>query len=147
MLKGLAITIFAGVALAMVGAAISGNTRQYTDTRTQTELDMAAGKKMPQAKADDGMGRAIVGAAALRSAMRNPSSFVLEEVLIMGNGAACYTYRAQNGFGGTNEELAVLPAKAKHITTAAAAWNKDCAGTTDYHDVTRSVNAMLGAVR
>jgi len=46
----------------------------------------------------------------LRNKVRDPDSFVLERAWIMPNkwgGILCVTYRAKNGFGGYNRELAV----------------------------------------
>lgn len=43
---------------------------------------------------------AVTGAMMIRHSMRNPHTFELTQVLRMGDGALCYTYRAQNGFGG-----------------------------------------------
>lgn len=53
----------------------------------------------------------LITAAALtlKQNMRNPDSFVLESALLMsGKGSVCYTYRAQNGFGGMDRGRAVL---------------------------------------
>jgi len=51
---------------------------------------------------------AISVAVTLKGAMRTPESFKLYSALLMANGAVCYDYRAQNGFGGMNRERAVL---------------------------------------
>jgi hypothetical protein len=57
--------------------------------------------------------RALQGAEALKSRMRNPASFELHSAVLMSSGAICYTYRAANGFGGVNVEYAVETPKGK----------------------------------
>jgi hypothetical protein len=71
--------------------------------------------------------RAAVGAASLKAAARNPDSLVLDKVLGMDDGTICYEYRAQNGFGGMNREVAALLPNAKSLTTSSVVWNKHCA--------------------
>jgi hypothetical protein len=78
-------------------------------------------------KDDPNLLRAVVGAASLRNAMRNPDSFQLSSVLIMPDKSVCYQYRAQNGFGGLNVEYAVLTPKASNLNTSASLWNRQCA--------------------
>jgi hypothetical protein len=55
-------------------------------------------------------------AKALRSTMRNPASFELNQVLVMQDNSICFTYRAQNGFGGMNVGQAVLSPHLKFKT-------------------------------
>jgi hypothetical protein len=54
--------------------------------------------------------RAIEGAKALHSGMRDPDSFKIDKVWIMRSDkrgdAVCYTYYARNGFGGMNHSAA-----------------------------------------
>jgi hypothetical protein len=78
--------------------------------------------------------------------MRNPASFELMEVGLSPAGAACYTYHAQNGFGGLNVEQAVI---GKGFKTSGQpgfedAWNRECAGKT-LTMVTDEVEAILQA--
>ena len=70
---------------------------------------------------------AALGVASIRAAARNPDSVTFESVLITKDASTCYTYRAQNGFGGMNREHAVLLPKAKYLRTSAAVWNAHCA--------------------
>jgi hypothetical protein len=73
---------------------------------------------------------AVQGVKALRDEMRNPDSFKLSQAILMPDGAACYTYRAQNGFGGMNEGYFVLPPDGQGRTNEedgfSSAWKKEC---------------------
>jgi hypothetical protein len=77
---------------------------------------------------------AVLGAKALRNSARNPDSFKLSQARLMDDGAACYTYRAQNGFGGMNIGHAVLSPAGTILSEDAAGftrlWNKECRGKT-----------------
>ena len=66
----------------------------------------------------------VDGAATLQKAMRNPESFNLSSAILLKTGTVCYTYRAQNGFGGMNIENAVPKGR---ILTNDEDWNKTCA--------------------
>lgn len=76
----------------------------------------------------------MIGAKALKNAMRNPDSFKLAQVLVMPDGGVCYGYRAQNGFGGMNGERAVLSPDGTMRTDDSdgfsRAWHRECAGKT-----------------
>ena len=90
---------------------------------------------------------AVLGAKHLRDSMRNPDSFKLAEVLMMDNGAVCYTYRAQNGFGGVNVGSAVLSRTGQFRTNETSGfrtlWNKECANKTG-KDKTRAIGYATG---
>lgn len=98
--------------------------------------------KSPEQRAHDQLmaqlySRGQQGANTLRKSMRNPDSFSLEETFAStGPGAICYTYRAQNGFGGMNREQAVLRKSGKFVSSKDSgftnAWNADCAGQDGY---------------
>jgi hypothetical protein len=92
------------------------------------------------------LARAAQGASSLKKAMRNPASFDLSQVLAMKDGAVCYEYRAQNGFGGFNVERAVLSPKGKFKGSDdegfAGLWNRECAGKTG-DDQTANVKLLL----
>jgi hypothetical protein len=83
--------------------------------------------------------QAVLGAKQLRDSMRNPDSFKLSQVLMMDDGAVCYQYRAQNGFGGLNVGHAVLSPKGQFKANESAGfrglWNKECAGKTGTDEV------------
>lgn len=95
------------------------------------------------AKDEAAFQRAVVGAKTLRSSMRNPDSFSLMSVHIKNNGATCYRYRAQNGFGGMNLEFAVLVAGSRTFNHNASAWNASCAHK-EGSNKTEEVNYVLG---
>lgn len=77
---------------------------------------------------------AAIAAKQLHDGARNPDSFKLSEVLIMPSDASCFTYRAQNGFGGMNVEQAIVTTKGRMFTQDAdefvPLWNKECANKT-----------------
>lgn len=51
--------------------------------------------------------KTIEAAYALKARMRNPDSIVFERAATNSDGSlVCFVYRAQNGFGGMNRELA-----------------------------------------
>jgi hypothetical protein len=63
----------------------------------------------------------------VKDAMRDPTSFVVEEALVNDAGTvACLTFRSRNGFGGMNREFAVYAAG--KLSQSGAIWNKHCAG-------------------
>jgi hypothetical protein len=79
--------------------------------------------------------QAIAGGMTLKKAMRNPDSFKLSSVILMPSGAACYEFRAQNGFGGVNVSKAVMSVKGGGLKTNemdgfASIWNQECADKT-----------------
>ncbi len=108
------------VELTHVKLVTGENAAQYEKEGKQT------GQKT-QAQKDTDLDSAIAGALRLQGSMRNPDSFKLEEVLIMGNGTVCYRYRAENGFGGMNREYAVLTPKGRLTTNDSDQWNRLCA--------------------
>ena len=91
--------------------------------------------------------RAVAGAKQLKKSMRNPDSFKLTEALEMDDGAICYEYRAQNGFGGMNVGHAVLAPndqfKSSDSPGYATLWNKECANKTGTDDA-KLVGYALG---
>jgi hypothetical protein len=99
-------------------------------------LERASTKKSGAGQSvDHAATRALAGASALKSLMRDPSSFRVETAIVMDDGAACYSYRANNGFGGVNVGSAVLPPKVDTILTDEMPgfedlWNRHCAKKT-----------------
>jgi hypothetical protein len=96
---------------------------------------------------DERQFRLAVGAAKqLKDAMRNPDSFKLSNVLFMDDGAVCFEYRAQNGFGGTNLGRAVLSSKGiiktNEMGGGTQLWNRECANKSGY-DNTWEVNYAI----
>jgi hypothetical protein len=91
-------------------------------------------QNIAQAKQEKAFQRAVAGARQLKASMRNPDSFKLGEISVMNDGAVCYDYRAQNGFGGMNVGHAVLAPNGKFKSNDsdgyASLWNKECANKT-----------------
>ena len=100
-------------------------------------------------------------ALQLKNNMRNPDSFKLESaLLIAGADAVCFTYRAQNGFGGMNRGHAVLTGarfdpklsgrevfanvqlKTSEEPGFTRLWNKECAGKSGEEKVSLVTIAM-----
>jgi hypothetical protein len=90
---------------------------------------------------------AAAGAKNIRNAMRNPDSFKLAQVLMMHDGAVCYEFRSQNGFGGMNVGHAVLSPSGQLRTNETsgfgALWNKECADKTGI-DETEQLGYVTG---
>jgi len=89
--------------------------------------------------------RALSRAGRLKTSLRNPDSFKLADygVLVMPNDAICFTYRAQNGFGGLNVEHAVMTPKGVFKANDSHLWNSTCVGVGSGKDDTEMVKAYL----
>jgi hypothetical protein len=91
-----------------------------------------------------------IGVAELRREMRDPDSFRVNRVLVMGAGkkaAVCYEYQARNGFGGMNQATTVLTPTGI-LSSSDETWNKYCGGKTgrDYtssYFVTHDLSPLL----
>jgi hypothetical protein len=92
----------------------------------------------------------VEAAKRLMNAMRNPDSFKLSSALFMPDGAVCYEYRAQNGFGGMNVGNAVLSVrgaiKTNEMEGYRKLWNLECANKSGYNK-TWEVNYAIGKER
>ena len=99
-----------------------------------SEAERAALQRAAQDKESDDRRRGLIAAAAksLRDGMHDPGSFEIESVMMMGNRAGCYSYRAKNGFGALRSAQAVLTPDTAFLTSDhsgfVTAWNKYCAG-------------------
>jgi hypothetical protein len=71
--------------------------------------------------------KVTAGALTLRKIMRNPASFTLASAIMMKDGSVCYDYRSQNGFGGMNEDQAVMTPKGR-VDTDSDVYRKYCHG-------------------
>ncbi|MGA3054393.1 MAG: hypothetical protein ABSD63_09310 [Candidatus Korobacteraceae bacterium] len=89
--------------------------------------DVANQKASEPEKSDPQLERAAVGAASIIAAARNPDSVKFYLVTVLSNGTACYMWRAQNGFGGVNQEHAVLLPNAANLSQSSSVWNSRCA--------------------
>jgi hypothetical protein len=89
---------------------------------------------------------AVGAAKQLKNAVPNHDSFKLSNVLFMDDGAACFKYRAENGFGGTNLGRAVLSPKGiiktNEMDGGTQLWNRECANKSGY-DKTGEVNYAI----
>lgn len=85
-------------------------------------------------KVDKAASRAATWAVRLRDASRKPESFRLDHATVIdGTEAVCYEYRAENGFGGTNREKAVLDSNTGEFKRSGnagfdALWDRECGG-------------------
>lgn len=105
--------------------------------------------KTPEEKErDERLTRAVMGARSIKAALRDPPSFELTQVLAIDKtGAVCYMYRAKNGFGGYNREMAVLEKGASGLRSTGmkgfeSTWNRAC-GSKSGDDLTTSVRIFL----
>ena len=92
---------------------------------------------------------ATAGAMTLRSAARNPDSFVVEAALVMSDKVVCYHYRAQNGFGGMDRGRAVVTDSGLATDEQAGfepVWEKECTNKSG-DDKGRSVQSALARRR
>ena len=86
-------------------------------------------KSSPEEEAE--FQRLSAGALFLQQSMRDPESLVFESAMVIKEtDAACYEYRARNGFGGMTSGRAVQVGKT-FLTNEMAGftkiWNKNCA--------------------
>ena len=98
-----------------------------------------------KSEADARVQAGYLGAVTLKGAMRNPESFKLYSALLMTNGAVCYDYRAQNGFGGMNRERAVLTTAGALKLNDSGLWNKQCAHK-EGKDLAPLINVQLNGL-
>jgi hypothetical protein len=130
------------IAAAIIGSFTGGGGQPAQPA--SSPADLAA-----QQKQDAADKSALIGAMQLRRSMRNPDSFVLTSVLAMDNGAVCYNYRGQNGFGGMTAGAAVLSPTGRFKTNEMGGfrvlWNKECAGKSG-HDSTWLVEHNMKAL-
>jgi predicted nucleic acid-binding Zn ribbon protein len=113
--------MFGLLVLSFIISAITGNTHP-------TASDNPAEKQRDEKQFQTVVG----GALLLKRSMRNPDSFKVSSVLVIGTETACYEYRAQNGFGGMNVGSAVLALrknafKTNEMNGFVQLWNKECA--------------------
>ena len=131
--------IIVGFALLSGIIGSSSNTTSAPATPQTPEQAAAAQEAAKQKAAADAKKEArfqfaVAGAKQLRESMRNPDAFKLSQVLVMANGAVCYDYHAQNGFGGMNVGQAALSPKGQFKTSESDGfvplWNRECASKT-----------------
>jgi hypothetical protein len=92
---------------------------------------------------------ALAGALAVKSRLRNPDSLVIESAFVVfSTDAVCLTYRAQNGFGGMNREMAVFVvdkniAAVGNDSKTIAVWNRECADPNKGVEAIEHLNTAL----
>jgi hypothetical protein len=125
------------LAFIIVGVLIWGMAKASglgPDATTAAPPPLTKEQQAAKDKQDLAFVRAVAGARQLKASVRNPDSFKLGETLVMADGAVCYDYRAQNGFGGMNVGQAVLAPSGKFKTNNSdgftSLWNKECGGKT-----------------
>ena len=94
---------------------------------------VAKSSPMTASNQDDAITRAVNMARVIKQRARNPGSVKFEMIGVTSKFAACYEYRAQNGFGGTNVMKAVFAADGTDFQTSEMPkfirlWNRECAG-------------------
>lgn len=91
-------------------------------------------EQLAEKRLDERRFNLAVGALTLiKKSLRDPESVVWETVLVNDDATAiCVEYRARNGFGGMNRELAVITDS--KLEKTARAWNAKC--TKGMHDKT-----------
>jgi hypothetical protein len=102
------------------------------ERRAEQRREQLSTAQTPQTESTDNkddpkLDRAALGAASVIAAARNPDSVKFSLVTVLNNGTACYMWRAQNGFGGLNQEHAVLLPNASNLNQSTAVWNSRCA--------------------
>jgi hypothetical protein len=110
----------------------------------------SAAKETAKAEETARLTRAAGGAALLKNSMKDPEAFSLTSLVVFPSGAACYEYRAKNGFGAIFPGSAVLSSKGKmlvHETDGNAfvrTWNKECtpAGGQDIVDMVKQLGIV-----
>jgi len=148
-------TFLLGLTLIVIGNISSHNEVQSTAmTPAQRAAQQAEQKKHTAYEKfrDESVRRGAIMMAALKKTARNPGSFKLAEArAIEGSGAICFTYRAQNGFGGMNIGYAVLSADGKTIKIQeqdgdafVKLWNKEC--TKQGYDYTDEIKQLISMV-
>lgn len=125
--KTSALGVFVTIVLLVIviGGILGGNDKIKKSPEEQRAAD----------EQNQRIARAQLGANALKTAMRNPDSFKLEQALLVGQtGAICYEYRAQNGFGGMNRDQAVLTKVGNLVSGSDRSfdrvWKDNCADRT-----------------
>lgn len=122
---------FAVIILVSVGLFFYG-TREGSDPPPSPPAKAPTPKTEAEKKHDAASSMAAAGAKMLRDATRDPQSFKLESAIITSDNAICYSYRAKNGFGGTNVLEAVWTHDRKKFVSSeqegfVTAWNRECA--------------------
>ncbi len=112
-------------AVAVVAAVVGG-----TSSSTMTPEQHAASKQKSES-----MKKTMLALQAIKKSMRDPDSLKWEDITANDDASViCISYRAKNGFGGMNRDIATVVNDKFH--TDKKTWNKHC---------TKPMNDMQGA--
>jgi hypothetical protein len=122
------------IGMIMIGSKVASNRDASGGDGTSRR---AAQKGTPAPGSDDDLTgsylMAEIGVKQIYDSARNPDSIKFSEIIITTGHSICYNYRGQNGFGGMNNESAVLSNTGDFKHTGQNGfekiWNKECAGT------------------
>jgi hypothetical protein len=118
--------LIGGAFAIFVFAIAASNINSATNPPTAAETAAAAAKSAARDTLAVRAYEAAQGAKILRAGMRNPDSFQLITVGDMRNGAICYEFRSQNGFGGMSAGHGSM-VKNK-VYSGEQHWRTDCGG-------------------
>lgn len=115
--------------LAVAYCTGSGPSEPASSTPQQVD-NVAAPAALPDPR-DIARGVAVRAVLPLRKAMKDPSSFELEDAYFMADDSACYTYFARNSFNARVRGAAVFANGQLHVSDGderkfRRAWNKHC---------------------
>ena len=132
------------IAIAM-SAKNSPSSASAPGTVAKTPEQIAAKEKR-----DAQLQLAAMGALSLKKGMKDPEAFSMTSAVVKNSGAACYEYRAKNGFGATFPSIAIMTSKGKMLVkehdgnTFSNAWNKECtvSGGDDIADMIKRLGIL-----
>jgi hypothetical protein len=156
-----AVWILMAVISAMVGDNNSDNTsnqeqqRKSQATKTDTNKVVAKKELTEEEKAEKELKDKLYAlenkgaqmAITLRKMMKDPDSFVLEEVVTKSDTfGLCFSYRSKNGFGGYSEGSFVISGDGQSTKFNGDSgfdklWNKECVG--EVYNLTRQVKFYI----
>jgi len=125
--------VLGGIGLSYISGQGSSKPEPKTTPAELTAEQKAeeAAKKAKEAAAEAQWRVDVLAVRQLRSSMKNPDSFKLEEALRMDDGSLCLSYRASNSFNAIVPGQAVITRKAFVTSDTrerfAPVWNKHCA--------------------
>jgi hypothetical protein len=123
--------IIGGFILVAIGSSVfSSNSNSAKPAPQKTPQQLAA-----EAKKEAAFQRTADITRQLKAALRDPESVQWESIRANDDASlVCLQYRARNGFGGMNREVAIV--QGNKVSQRAADWNKHCTQPlTDMHHV------------
>jgi hypothetical protein len=130
-----------GIALVFTWIGSFSNTTPETPEQTKARAQASLERQLDVQRVNWGVATATV----LKGAMRNPDSFVVEEVWVTEKLVACVKYRAQNGFGGMNRDRVIASSTEVLQDDDSSRFSSRWVGCFENgsHDFTSEVNARL----